>query len=700
MARKILFCLSLVLAVLLAAPWAAMAAGERKPVRIQGTKAMYLRVVARPFAKIYKEPKEGAEVVDANVRTFQPFYVYTQPKQAQSVTQTKEEGWYEVGPNDRGQVSGWIKAGDVMLWKHAMCLLYTSPKGRKPVLMFSGIKSLQEMVKKPQEQRLSEAGGFYKAIAEAGNKELPKDFPVVAMEPKRWVDPRTQFYLMPVLEAVNLEVDSFYATLVKMAAATAAGRGSSNVRTNVEARKEALVSAESGDAVQKIKEQKIDVVYVMDMTKSMGPFIEDTLKTILDTSAALSQKMAGGQDLGSNLHFGLWGYRDSETIQGIEFNTRNFTPELQGVESFGKTLSTVREARVGSEGFEEDMFGGVDQAILNTKWTGDALRFIVLIGDAPSHPLGHKWNSSKKDGKLLRELANGKKVYLFAMHIQYPDARLRSYHEAGEVQFSALAVNPGTDGPAFFKIKGDDRQDFTRVSKLVAESMVAALQKGQQGVVMAGAAPAAGAAPTASAPTAQTGAPSGGTNATQAAQIAEVIRAAQVQWLGKATGAQAPKDITAFAMDRDLENPAIPSMDVCVLLNKRQLDSLVKTLQTIIEAGRRGQKSGQGFFKALKEVAVVSGADPDKILNAKKYGESGLVPEFLAGLPYKSKVMALTGETWASWNSMEQDEFMNELDGKIQAYQDIHEQADQWVQLNKGDDKDQYVYPVKLSLMP
>ena len=179
-----------------------------------------------------------------------------------------------------------------------------------------------------------------------------------------------------------------------------------------------------------------------------------------------------------------------------------------------------------------------------------------------------------------------------------------------------------------------------------------------------------------------------------------MIAAAQVQWLGKATGAKAPKDLVAFAMDKDLENPAINTMDVCVLLNKRQLDSLVKTLQTIIEAGRKGQTSGQGFFEALKNVAVVSGADPDKIQNAKNYGESGLVPEFLKGLPYKSKVMALTGETWANWNALEQDRFMNELDGKIQAYQDIHEQADQWVRLNQGDDKDQYVYPVKLSLMP
>ncbi|MCF8097811.1 MAG: VWA domain-containing protein, partial [Desulfarculaceae bacterium] len=514
MARKVFFCLSITLALLLAAPWAAMAAKDRKPVRIQGTKAMYLRVVARPFAKIYKEPKEGAEVVDANVRTFQPFYVYTQPKMAQAVTQTAQEGWYEVGENDRGKTVGWMKADDVMLWKHAMCLLYTSPEGRKPVLMFSEIKPLQEMMKKPQEQRTSEAEGFYQTISQAGKKELPKDFPVVAMEPKRWVDPRSQFYLMPVLEAVNLEVDSYYATLVKMAAATAAGRGSSNMRTNVEARKQALVAADSGDTAQKLKVQKIDIVYVMDMTKSMRPFIEATLRTILDTSAALSQKMAGGQDLGSAIRFGLWGYRDSETIRGIEFNTRNFTPALQEVEAFGKTLGTVREAQVGSEGFEEDVFGGVDQAVLNTKWSEDALRFIVLVGDAPSHPLGHKWNSSKKDEKILRTLADEKKVYLFAMHIQYPDARLRSYHEAGEVQFSTLATNPGTDQAALFKIKGDDRQDFARVSKMVAESMVAALKKGQQGAVMTQAA---------AKPAAQASAPSSGNTAAQAAQIAEVI---------------------------------------------------------------------------------------------------------------------------------------------------------------------------------
>ena len=691
MARKVFFCLSITLAVLLAAPWAAVAERERKPVRIQGTKAVYLRVLSRRSANIYKEPKQGAEVVKANVPTFQPFYVYTQPKMAQAVTQAKEEGWYEVGEHDRGKIDGWMKASDVMQWKHAMCLLYTSPKGRKPVMLFSDIAPLQRMVKKPQEQRVAEAEGLYKAIADRGNKELPKDFPVKGLEPKGWVDPQSQFYLMPVLEAVNLEVDGYYATLVKMAAATITGRGSSDIRTNVKARQEALAPADSEAVTQNLKNQKIDLVYVMDMTKSMRPFIEKTLKVIQDINIALTQKMRASQDLGSAMRFGLWGYRDSETIRGIEFNTRNFTPELQEVDTFDNTLGTVREASVGSDGFEEDVFGGVDQAILNTKWTEDALRFIVLVGDAPSHPLGHKWNSSKKNAKILRDLADRKNVYLFAVHIQYPDSRLRSYHDTAEAQFSGLSINPGTDKSALFKVNTQDDNAFLRTSKVVADSMVAALKQGQQGAMMT-----AAAAPV---PT-QGGAPASKEAAAQAAQVAEVIRAAQVQWLGKATEAKAPKDLVGFAMDRDLENPSIPSMDVCVLLNKRQLDSLVKTLQTIIEAGRLGQKSGQGFFKALKEVAVVSGADPNKILNAKKYGESGLVPEFLKGLPYKSKVMALTGETWASWNAMEQSEFMDELDGKIQAYQDIHDQPEQWVQLNQGDDKNQYVYPVKLSLMP
>lgn len=701
MARKILFGVSVTLALLLALPWAGLAE-PKKPVRIQGTKAMYLRVVARPFAKIYKEPKEGAEVVDANVRTFQPFYVYAQPQQAQAVTQTKEEGWYQVGLNERGDIKGWMKASDVMVWKHAMCLLYTPPQGRQPVLMFSDIKPLQAMTKEAKDKRIATAKGYYQTIAEAGQKNLPESFPVSGMEPKRWIDPRTQFYLMPVLEAVNVVVDDEDATLVKLAAATAAGRGSSNVRTNAAARQEALATVTSGDAARNLKEQKIDVVYVMDMTQSMKPFIEATLKTILDMSAALSQKMQGGQDLGSNIRFGLWGYRDSETIPGIEFNTRNFTPELQTVESFTKTLGTVHEANVGSEGFDEDVFGGMDQAILNTKWTGDALRFIVLVGDAPSHPLGHKWNSSKKDEKILRALATEKKVYVFSMHIQYPDPRLKSYHQVGEAQFSVLATNPGTDKAAWFKVEATDTNAFTRTSKQVAEAMVAALQLGQQGVVMSAAVPKAGASqPAAPQPAAPAGsAPSAGAEAGQAAQIAAVIRAAQVQWLGKKTETKAPRDMVAFALDKDLLNPAIPSMDVCVLLNKRQLDSLVKMLKDVINAGRAGQITGDNFFKVLQGVATMSGVDPDKIRNAKKFAESGMVPDFLAGLPYKSQLMALTNERWASWSAMEQSQFLQVLDAKIQAYQDIHEQHDQWVQLNQGDDKDQFVYPVKLALMP
>ncbi|MBU1275129.1 MAG: VWA domain-containing protein [Proteobacteria bacterium] len=695
MARKLIFCLSITLALLLAAPWAGLAE-PKKPVRIQGTKAMYLRVVARPFAKIYKEPKEGAEVVDANVRTFQPFYVYAQPQQAQAVTQTKEEGWYQVGPNERGDIKGWMKATDVMVWKHAMCLLYTPPEGRQPVLMFSDIKPLQALTKQAKDQRVATAKGYYQTITEAGQKNLPETFPVKGMEPKGWIDPRTQFYLMPVLEAVNVVVDGEDATLVKLAAATAAERGASNIRTNVQARQQALVAADSGDAVQKIKEQKIDMVYVMDMTRSMKPYIEATLRTILDTSALLSQNMQGGQDLGSNIRFGLWGFRDNETIPGIEFNTRNFTPELLPVEEFGKILGTVREADAGSAGFDEDVFGGVNEAILNTKWTEDALRFIVLIGDAPSHPLGHKWNSSNKDEKILRALADEKKVYLFSMHIQHPDPRLRSYHEVGEVQFSALATNPGTDKAALFKVEAGDNQAFARTSKRVAESMVAALKKGQHGAVMTAAPQPAGSQP--AAPAGQ--APSTGAEASQSAQIAGVIRAAQVQWLGKKTEIKAPRDLLVFAIDKDLLNPAIPSMDVCVLLNKRQLDSLVKMLKDVINAGRAGQITGDDFFKVLQGVATVSGVDPDKIRNAKKFADSGMVPDFLAGLPYKSQLMALTNERWASWSAMEQSQFLQVLDAKIQAYQDIHEQHDQWVRLNQGDDKDQFVHPVKLALMP
>ena len=84
----------------------------------------------------------------------------------------------------------------------------------------------------------------------------------------------------------------------------------------------------------------------------------------------------------------------------------------------------------------------------------------------------------------------------------------------------------------------------------------------------------------------------------------------------------------------------------------------------------------------------------------RRLAQTGLIPEFLMNLPYRSRLMEMTNDLWTTWSVDEQDEFLNELKAKIEAYEDIHDKPDGWVELNKGDDPDEHVYPVSLELLP
>ena len=126
--------------------------------------------------------------------------------------------------------------------------------------------------------------------------------------------------------------------------------------------------------------------------------------------------------------------------------------------------------------------------------------------------------------------------------------------------------------------------------------------------------------------------------------------------------------------DKDLLTTDIQSLEVRLLINKQQLDSLRETLKTILAAGRKGQISGEDFFSSLQAAAAATTArDPEMIKRAKSLAQSGLVPEFLVGLPYRSRIMDMTNELWSSWSVDEQDMFLADLEARIMAYETIHD---------------------------
>ncbi len=670
-------------------------AEKRKPVVQAGKTFLPLRVLARPFSNIYKAADDQSAIVKENVPVFQSYYVYTRPDV--KLTATKAEGWYEVGSDNRGTVLGWMKADDVMEWKQTMCLAYEHPGGRKPVLMFEDLDALRSLVKAPPEKRKQKTEEYYQAIR---SQKIGEDFPIVSVEPDGAIDITEQFYLLPILEHSEIEIEGREGRLLKLAAATKAERGGGTLKepdvpptdapgADAKAAKEtestetqASTDAGSGGLEgADLKNLQMDIVYVVDMTGSMMPYITATKAAIADMSRSITQDPATAQ----SVRFGLWGYRDSTTIPGLEFNTRNFTPQLQDKDAFEQTLAGVRAATVGSQDYAEDVFTGVDKAMRETQWTPNALHILVLLGDAPAHEEGHQWNESGQSAMTLRTFADDKKLSLFAVHIR--DDRASEYWELTETQFRTLSQNRGLETSSYWSVPAKDMSQFQTVSQEIAQGLVGMVTSAKQGTL--------------SAQTVQQSVSTPGASKEDIkAKVKKMGYAALVDWLGRESGEKAPRDIIAWVTDKDLLDPAIQALDVRVLINKKQIDSLRKVLQEIMTAGRRGIIGGEKFFDALQAVPSVASRAGDQIKNAKSLAETDLVPEFMADLPYKSQIMSMSNELWSSWSLDQQEQFLNQVDAKIKLYVAIHDEPQGWIALHQGDDPDDYVYPLSLTALP
>ncbi len=179
-----------------------------------------------------------------------------------------------------------------------------------------------------------------------------------------------------------------------------------------------------------------------------------------------------------------------------------------------------------------------------------------------------------------------------------------------------------------------------------------------------------------------------------------MIKAALVEWIGSQAGAQSPRDIVAWAVDKDLMETSRQSMDVRLLINKRQLDSLRSILKDVLNAGRTATISGDDFFETLQATAATATREPDRIGYAESLAQAGMIPEFLQGLPYRSRLMDITDDLWHYQGADWQNDFLLNIETKIRAYETLLKKPDIWIPLNKGDDPDEHVYPVSLELLP
>ena len=123
--------------------------------------------------------------------------------------------------------------------------------------------------------------------------------------------------------------------------------------------------------------KELDLVFTMDVTGSMGSYINAAKKNI----QAIARRLM--QEEGYSVRFGLVAYRDHPP-QDMTFVSKSFafTPS---VDKMAENLATLH-AQGGGDGPEAVEAGLKDT--LEMEWRDDAAKICVLIADAPPHGLG------------------------------------------------------------------------------------------------------------------------------------------------------------------------------------------------------------------------------------------------------------------------------------------------------------------------
>lgn len=650
------------------------------PVRCDGLKpcvetatGLPLQVLPRPFANLYRAAEADPEaVVQANLAAFRPLYVFAREGIDLS-DPAQPAGWYRVGSN-AGQAAGWLQARDALEWRQALVVAYTHPggvEGRKPVLMFRDADALRAVV--DAADMAEAAGALYAAVERA---EVPDE--LVSMEPKRYIDINRQFYILPILDWEQFDIYGDEVRLLQIAAAVPGQRGADTL-ADEQYRGQAGTGREV-DAGAGLEDLAIDVVFVMDTTRSMQPYIDMT------RDAVRSMVQATGDRLQDRVRFGLVGYRDAlVAAPALEYTSRNFTPELVDAGALIGILGSEASATpAGSLDYAEEVFAGVD-AGLRSQWRPGALRFMVLVGDASSHPRGHAQNTTGKDETDLRRELDDAAVHLIALHLQ--DERAAEDHARAVEQFGHLARVRGSDAQqALVEVNAFREGDFQGAVASVVNGIATRFE---QSLALRSLPP-------------PPPMPDYGADMDAAAQgeiaMARVWEAALIEYLGK--GARPPKDIVAWAMDRDLLNPADTALEVRVLVTREQLSSLVLALDRVLQAFKKAEMSQGEFFDALQSVSGQTLKRPEDIGRAQNLAETGLLPAFIQSLPYRSDILSLSDEMYASLTAEQRVQLEWGLQAKLAQYRAINEQVDAWHRLNESDPASELVHPLHIDYLP
>lgn len=620
-----------------------------RPLIQEGKTALYQRVIAIPGAKLNVVPgRTSAKALP--VSPFSTFYVYQR--------KNLDGGeWLQVGTDSTGTVKGWLSASQAVNWNQTLTVAFRDSANQNRVPLFGDRESLKTLID-------SGDADAYTRLREQAELGTSGDSPVVAIQPEGYIDIRKDFYLVPILDHEDVLVGGQQARLLHVA------------------------TVPLQDSQEVVDTYRSGIVFVIDTTVSMGPYIEKTR----DIMRRVYQSIEDAK-LSDQVSYGMVAYRDNiEAVPQLEFVTQTYASLADGTsgEEFLSRIAAVKPARVSSNGFNEDAYAGINEAIKTIDWSGYYAKYIILISDAGPRLADDPLSATGLDTASLRSLARDNDIAIGVFHLR--TGMGATNHAYAEEQYRELSTISGI-GDFYYPVETGDVTGFETALSSMTEQLTAQVREAASGrppssVVVANA------------------------NSTELEEfqnkVARLGYALRMRYLQEEelAGKRVPALFDAWMVDRDFAAPQERAVDIRVLLTRDQLSDLHEVLRQVLITAEEGTLAPDDFLDELKSLAASISRDPaaakmsTRAVGGQSLADMGYMREYLEGLPYKSEVMNLDLSIWQQWPAQRQFEFINQLDAKVAYYRSLHDNVDLWVPLDDGVVDGDSVYPLLLEALP
>lgn len=601
------------------------------------------RVLTKQFAKLYASPTKSAEVVRDNLPLYEAFGVVKQEnKSGTRWYQVTEEYVPKQKPtNWAPKTIGWISEEDAISWKRALVMRFTNSLNREPSVIFETAEDAVALMKANKTDRNEQLDKLY-AEFESGNVNSSSG--ALAIEPTVGQS-QDQIVMYPLLDfyksnSEELYMDGQFARLLEVAAQTRNGANQDSMG-NV----------------------PIDIVFVMDLTSSMQPYLDQLLSVVkqfvLDTN---------GQDI----RFGFIGYQDKD--RKFSFTQKDFT--YDGVVSpsdFVKMLSKVEAQKipVKSDDIPEAVLDGVNLALDSKQWRDKSAKTIILIGDAPGR-------EDKFSIKELRDKSYTRKIPIYSLYIDASKGAAK-HANTGKKQYKQLsstyegAYGTSREIPHWSVINGGSPQAFanTVASGLNdAKEIFDTLASQKTGEMK-----------------------------TKEGSVAELLF--QQADLLLADPTMPNNAVVGWVADKVMNSPGREALAPMILLNEVELDELEQRVQELKDIGEMAMRGDSGttldFFDLVSDNTRFTMVDP----SAVNFRDAFSAPLGINNLPYDSDIMATTREEFHSMDRVQA--FVRSMNNKLRHYEDLKRQQGNpnvWKKLSMGTSERDRVVGVELNQLP